>query len=296
MLLMRYLLFFLFCLVHIRANSQQDKRRSFSVEFSLGISGSSLYNAEAPHPFFVNYTRYGSKTTMPEYYEYDMKFFDGAVWKFFPQALVSWGHAERIRFFAGLAYKEKGINFHREKYEARELPGYLDASYSDTARRKINNRYVEMPMGVRYYFKSKKMRPYVFGGVYAALLVDEKTTFYGSKFWVGRAIPPSRELYNYAISNWREQTGNGVNGTHKIDIGLLGGGGIDVPLTKSLQLTFRTGIQMGLRRLDRYNNNEYREEMTILGPAHHSKNYYGFSSKSRHLGVEAVLGIQYLVR
>ena len=83
--------------------------------------------------------------------------------------------------------------------------------------------------------------------------------------------------------------------THLFDYGLSAGCGLKLPLGRGIYFTTDLLINMGLRKIDRKNNNEYQiSDVPASSGYNHviiSGNYFGLSSKAKNINTALTVGL-----
>jgi hypothetical protein len=281
-------------LLYTNTFSQNTKNKKVSIEFSLGGTFSGLYNAEAPHPIFINttypVTLFGS--TVEEsfhYHPYSLKPFHELLFNLSPQLSLIFHNDKRPDFFLNVAMRKRGIDFRQTSTWQKN-----NTVTTDTIERKIVNNYIDLAAGLRHSFKGRKIKPYIFGGLYAGVLIDEKASLFS-----GRSVYQDQFNFSRTHSEIPDQKQDSINGTQRIDYGIMIGGGAEYTLNEKWGIFFKTSIQIGLHKTDRHNNNEYEyypaPVTTGTIEVYHSRNYYGFSSKSKYYTIEPAIGVRYIL-
>jgi Outer membrane protein beta-barrel domain len=298
---MKYLILTLGCLNGLITVifSQPVNHNKISVEFGVGGNFSGLYNATAPHPYFINNpdrwvpSFYSSENEDPVYHEYKMKPFEGMIFNLAPQLSLVYHNSKKFDYFINISFKKRGIDFKREnKWQQDNI-----VVITDTVKEKIINNYADIAAGVRYFFKGKKIKPYVFLAIYSGLLMKEKLSLASSKL-VNKTFQSPSGYWSYGIIE--DQKPAKPNGTQKIDYGIIAGFGAEFKMSEQWGIFFRTSVQVGMHKTDRYNNNDYRvinrPAFIGEGATYYSRNYYGFSSKSRYLSIEPAAGLSWFFK
>lgn len=283
---------FAVCVLHMQNHAQSK----FNIEVRLSAHAAGLYNADAPHPYFVSVAGILlPASTAPEdllfYHEYDHKLLNGLRFNVLPGIIVNYRHNNKVEFFSGLSIKGKGIMY-KDKSTRTTLSGQLMTFDSSSIERRVKNSYVELPLGIKYYLGGKKINMFIYGGVYTALLIGETARFDAYKKRTTEDLQNGGT--NVQLSTMRQNDGGSeFSGTKTFDFGLIAGFGGDYPINKKLAFTASLGLQAGLTKLDKHNNNEYSlEPLPMSMNRLTSRNYYGFSSDAKNFQIELNVGLR----
>ncbi len=281
-----------------RAQESVDKTGTMLINFHAGPSFANFISAEAPHKYLSDfwYEGYLISAGIP-LVDYQTQFIqDHRIGVSAGVSLEKYVKND-VSLLIGLNYETKGIDL---KYRVNPLfmdiedPAY-EKGYLKT---KVNNKYLSAPILVRKYFVPKQIF-YAQAGVYLAYLT-------GSNISIGasRTAPTQFQLTGpngVAIASGGSNvtpfsiTDKSKDNTHLFDYGISAGCGLKLPLSNRIYFTTDLLINIALRKIDRKNNNEYKEvDIASTTGYNHviiSGNYYGLSSKAKNLNTALTVGI-----
>lgn len=179
---------------------------------------------------------------------------------------------ERLSLELGLGYSQKGIDM---KYNYYATTTNADNSTTDLTyqfNRNLRLDYIVVPATFQYML-DRKQRLYVLGGVYNAFAVN---------FLIKNSLVTSNEkTYNPAGQLTYETDARAVEETTyaKIfDAGLVGGFGVNVPLTEKIKIGLDIRTALGLINI----------------PGKHEKHgFQSFSERTKNLSFETGVRLQY---
>lgn len=279
---------------HLSYGQDHAKGTKF-ISFSIGANFANLLNSEAPHKINI----FGSDITpaivpgagveyASDYRDYNTNLIDDIQVGVIVNAGFEYFLKDNLSLSVSAAYEEKGIDMnYRTSYTNQTNPGGATVFHEDTYRVTVRNTYATMPLLIRKYFG--KGRAYVAGGIYAAHLLESRSSTYWHEHYY---IPNQTEGFSQSELHDRDVR---KRFTHHFDYGVAAGGGYSFPVADHVLLNVAVLMSAGLRDIDGKYNNEY-EETVIPGTTGfvrlvRSTNYYGFNSNATNISTSLTLGL-----
>ena len=281
-----------------RAQEPVDKTGTMLINFHVGPSFANFISAEAPHKYISDLWHEDNFIAVAiPLVNYETQFIQDHKIGLAVGISLEKYITNDVSIWLGLNYEAKGIdlNYKGSKYLKEDGNPIFEKGHFGI---EANNNYLSVPIVIRKYFVPKQIF-YAQAGIHlayltaseisvdaarAALIESQVTGSTGVNLGAIGSDIPSLTIKDKSKDN-----------THLFDYGISAGCGLKLPLGSGIYFTTDLLINMGLRKIDRKNNNEYKKvdlaSTTGYNHAIISGKYYGLSSKAKNLNSALTVGV-----
>ena len=288
--------------------AQGNESKVKIVKIHIGPSASNFINAEAPHKTFILSENHEVLIMSDKdlTINYDSHLFKDLRFNLAVGIGFEYYLKDDLSIYAALNYEGKGINLHSMSKVATQSDSYGDYPKYEEVRAEnhsieIDNNYLVLPITLRKYLNSQNTF-YLQGGMYWGYLLKSEVDILLQK-WQQERIVSAGLVTKISSNNFNEFHMEGEdedkNYTSNVDYGLSIGTGINYPLSNRFYFNADLLINVGLRSIDKQNNNEYWESDTPRATGYyktiHSANYYGLNSNAKNINAVITFGIGFRI-
>ena len=281
-----------------RAQEPIDKTGTMLINFHAGPSFANFISAEAPHKYLSNFWYEDNfiAVAMP-LVDYETQFIQDHKVGISAGISLEKYLKNDVSLLFGLNYDGKGIDL---EYKGSN---YLKENDNPVFEKghlltKVNNKYLSVPIVIRKYFAPKQIF-YAQAGIHLAYLTSSEISVdYARAALTELQVDGMMDIddglagTNFTSFSLKDKS---KDNTHLFDYGLSAGCGLKLPLGRGIYFTTDLLINMGLRKIDRKNNNEYQiSDVPASSGYNHviiSGNYFGLSSKAKNINTALTVGL-----
>lgn len=201
---------------------------------------------------------------------YKTDFLDDMKAGFFVDVFFDWRWSKKNSLEAGIGYCQKGIDLHYGRNTSMINTDNSTTTTSYHFRRDLRSNYITVPV-VLHYALGKNERFYILAGSYHAAGIKYKIK--DASIHIVRDIESATGEKMTAIAE-THITGAAVR---IFDSGLIGGVGIECPLSEKCSLGLETRVNLGL--------------ISLSGPD--QVQFFNFSKEAKNINIEAGLKFRY---
>jgi hypothetical protein len=210
----------------------------------------------------------------PRYY-YETDFIDDARVGFFSYLFLDFELKERLSIEGGLGYSQRGINLNYSQHSTSINPDNTTTEQSYQFKRNLRLDYIVVPVTFQYTI-GKYQQFYVLGGFYNSFAVN---------FLIKNSlVTVNNKTYNSSgqeIAETKSILVDDKTYAKIIDSGLIGGFGVNVPLSKKMMI--------GL---------DVRSMIGVIGVAgkYEKHGFQSFSENAKNISFETGLKLHYVLK